>query len=76
MTSQSDEIHKAAKDFIEIYQFDMCSGKSEQPQDYCKNLSEEILSYRVCFQEDLVEMEDGKRIRSAADAINTFAKTK
>ena len=28
-----DGIHKAAKDFIEIYQFDMCS-KSEQPQDY------------------------------------------
>ena len=58
----SDEIHKAAKDFIEIYQFDMCFN-NEQPQDYCKDLSEEILSYRVCFQEDLIEMEDGKRIR-------------
>ena len=64
----SDEIHKAAKDFIEIYQFDMCS-KNEQPQDYCKDLSEEILSYRVCFREDLIEMEDGKRIRSAADVL-------
>ena len=64
----SDEIHKAAKDFIEIYQFDMCS-KNEQPQDYCKDLREEILSYRVCFQEDLIEMEDGKRIRSAADVL-------
>jgi hypothetical protein len=31
----SDEIHKAVK----IYRFDMCS-KSEQPQDYCKDLSE------------------------------------
>ena len=64
----SDEIHKAAKDFIEIYQFDMCS-KNEQPQDYCKDLSEEILSYRLCFREDLIEMEEGKRIRSAADVL-------
>jgi hypothetical protein len=44
-------------------------AKAEQPKDYCKDLSEEILSYRVCFQEDLVEMEDGKRIRSAAEAL-------
>jgi hypothetical protein len=64
----SEEIHKAAKDFVEIYQFDMCS-KSDQTQDYYTDLSEEILSYRLCFQEDLVEMEDGKRIRSAADVL-------
>ena len=64
----SDKIHKAAKDFIEIYQFDMCF-KNEQPQDYCKDFGEEILSYRVCFQEDQIEMEDGKRIKSAADVL-------
>ena len=64
----SDEIHKAAEDFIQIYQFDMCS-KNEQPQDYCQDICEEILSYRVCFQGDLFELEDGKRIRSAADVL-------
>ena len=75
----SGEVYKAAKDFIEIYQFDMCS-KSEQPQDYCKDLSEEILSYKVCFQKTLIEIEDGKRIRSAADVpkhlCKIFSKTK
>ena len=44
-------------------------SKSEQPQNYCKDLSEEILSYRVCFQEDVIEIEDCKRIRSAADVL-------
>jgi hypothetical protein len=47
----------------------MCP-KSEQPQNYCKDLSEEILSYRACFREDVVEMaEDDNRIRSAADVL-------
>ena len=63
----SNEIHKAAKDFIKIDQFDLCC-KNEQPQDYCKDLCE-IPSYRVCFQEDLIEMEDCKRIRSATHVL-------
>ena len=46
----------------------MCSI-SERSQDYCKDLREEIMSYRVCFQEDLIKIEDSKRIRSAADVL-------
>ena len=59
-----------SEEFIsEIYQFDMCP-KSEQLQNYCKDLSEEILYYRACFREDVVEMaEDDNRIRSAADVL-------
>ena len=70
----SNEIHKATNDFIDIYQFDMCSTfeQAEQPHGYSKDLAEEILSYRVCFQQDLSEMQDDKthkRIKSAADVL-------
>ena len=49
------EVRCAADDLVSTYKSDLCS-EFETPEDYANDLSNEILSYRHCFEDELLGM--------------------
>jgi hypothetical protein len=45
----------AANDLFSTYKFDLCF-EFETPEDYANDLTQDVLSYRFCSKEELLEM--------------------
>jgi hypothetical protein len=70
----ANEVRCAANDLVSTYKFDLCS-KFETPEDYANDLTQEVLSYRICFKEELLGMTDNlKKFKSAVDIFKHLHK--
>ena len=68
------EVRCAANDLVSTYKFDLCS-EFETPDDYANDLTQEVLSYRTCFKEELLGMTDNlKKLESAVGIFNHLHK--
>ena len=65
------EVRCAADDLVSTYKCSEC----ETPEDYANDLSQEILSYRHCFKDELLGMTDNlKKLNSAVDILKQLHK--
>jgi hypothetical protein len=70
----ANEVRCAANDLVSTYKFDLCS-EFETPEDYANDLTQEVLSYRICFKEELLGMTDNlKKLKSAVDIFKHLHK--
>ena len=68
------EVRCAAYDLVSTYKSDLCS-EFESPEDYANDLSQEILSYRHCFKDELLGMTDNlKKFNSAVNILKQLHK--
>ena len=70
----ASEVCCAANVLISTYKFDLCS-EFETPEDYANDLTQEVLSYRFCFKEELLGMTGNlKKLNSAIDILKHLHK--
>ena len=70
----ANEVRCAANDLVSTYKFDLCS-EFETQEDYANDLTQEVLSYRICFKEELLGMTDNlKKFKSAVDIFKHLHK--
>jgi hypothetical protein len=70
----ASEVCCAANVLISTYKFDLCS-EFETPEDYANDLTQEVLSYRFCFKEELLGMTGNlKKLKSAIDILKHLHK--
>ena len=62
--------HCAANYPVFTYKFDLCS-KFETPEGYANDLTQKVLSYRICFKEELLGMTDTLKKSNSARHFQT-----